>query len=79
MQLAEITAIDQFVIDKVKELRKEHKMSQRDLAVELDMSHGFISDVESPKERAKYNLNHINTLAKIFECSPKDFLPENSL
>jgi hypothetical protein len=30
---------------------------------------------ESPKKAAKYNLNHINKLAKIFNCSPQDFLP----
>lgn len=76
MKKAEITAIDQYVIDKVREMRKEKGISQRELANLLDMSYGFIGDVESPKEPAKYNLTHLNELAKIFKCSPKDFLPD---
>jgi transcriptional regulator with XRE-family HTH domain len=51
-------------------------MSQRELAYSLELSIGFIGDIENPNSRAKYNLNHINQLAKIFDCSPKDFLPE---
>ncbi|GEP93716.1 transcriptional regulator [Chitinophaga terrae (ex Kim and Jung 2007)] len=70
------TAIEQYVIDKVKEKRIEKGYSQKDLAYMIDVSIGFIGDVENPKYRAKYNLNHINELAKIFECSPKDFLPD---
>jgi hypothetical protein len=35
--------------------------------------------VENPKYRAKYNLYNINELAKILDCSPKDFLPEKPL
>jgi transcriptional regulator with XRE-family HTH domain len=71
--------IEQFVIDKVREMRIEKGYSQRDLAHLLDLSIGFIGDVESSKSRAKYNLNHINKLAELFECSPKDFLPDNPI
>jgi transcriptional regulator with XRE-family HTH domain len=71
--------IEQYVINIVREKRIEKKISQRELAYSLDVSIGFIGDVENPKYRAKYNLNHINELAKIFKCSPKDFLQENSL
>lgn len=69
-------SIDLFVIDKVKEMRQQKGLSQRELAYLLDMSPGFIGDIESGKRFAKYNLKHINKLAEIFECSPKDFLPE---
>ena len=51
-------------------------ISQKELAYLLEMSIGFIGNIENPKYRAKYNLNHLNELAKIFKCSPKDFLPE---
>lgn len=74
-----LTPIEQFVVDAVKKKRQEKGISQKDLAYELDKSFGFIGDVENPKERAKYNLNHINELAKIFKCSPRDFLPEKPL
>ena len=68
--------IEQYVIDKVKEKRIKSGWSQADLAYELDVSVGFIGHIESPKYRAKYSLNHLGELAKIFECSPRDFLPK---
>lgn len=71
--------IDRFVINTVREKRLEKGMSQRELAYSLELSIGFIGDIENPKYRAKYNLSHINELAKIFKCSPKDFLPEKAL
>lgn len=71
--------IELFVISKVKEFREAKGISQAQLAHLLDFSIGFIGQIESPKYPAKYNFNHINQLAKIFNCSPKDFLPENSL
>ncbi len=73
-----LTPIEQFVVDTVKEKRTEKGYSQREIAYMLDVSEGFIGDVENPKYRAKYNLNHINELAKILKCSPKDFLPEKA-
>ena len=74
-----LTKIEQYVVDVAKKKRLEKGWSQKDLAYELEKSLGFIGDIENPRERAKYNLNHINDLAKIFKCSPKDFLPEKPL
>ncbi|MDC8099157.1 helix-turn-helix domain-containing protein [Chryseobacterium rhizosphaerae] len=71
--------IEQYVIDTVRRMRMNKKISQKDLAYSLDLSIGFIGDVESYKSRAKYNLSHINRLAEVFDCSPKDFLPEQYL
>jgi len=68
--------IELFVINKVREMRIKLNISQADLAHKLDLSVGFIGHVESLKHRAKYNLNHINKLAKIFNCSFQDFFPE---
>jgi transcriptional regulator with XRE-family HTH domain len=75
LKSASHTPIELYIIDAVKEKRIEKGLSQRDLAYELKVSLGFIGDVENPKRRAKYNINHLNELAKILECSPKDFLP----
>ena len=49
------------------------------LADYMNLSPSFIADIENPKRRAKYNLNHLNELAKVFSCSPKDFLPDTPL
>jgi len=57
------TAIEEYVIDAVRRKRIEKGISQKELAFMLDLSIGFIGDVESTKSRAKYNLNHINKLA----------------
>ncbi|MBB6273144.1 transcriptional regulator with XRE-family HTH domain [Pedobacter cryoconitis] len=67
--------IELYVINRVREIRIHQKISQADLAIKLDLSVGFIGHVESPNHRAKYNLNHINKLAKIFDCPFQDFFP----
>ena len=69
------TEIELSVINKVKELRKAAKMSQRKLAMELRLSSTYVNRAENPFSRAKYNLNHLNELAKIFSCSIADFIP----
>jgi transcriptional regulator with XRE-family HTH domain len=74
-----LSLIEQHVVNVVRAKRIEKGWSQKELAYQLDVSIGFIGDIENPKYRAKYNLNHINELAKIFGCSPRDFLPEDAL
>ena len=38
-----------------------------------------VGDIEAGRKGAKYNLNHIYEIAKVFKCSPRDFLPEKTL
>jgi transcriptional regulator with XRE-family HTH domain len=77
--MAGITAIEQFVIDKVRKMRQAKGISQADLAVLLETSEGVIGDIESTSRNSKYSIRHLNDLAKIFNCSPKDFLPDAPL
>ncbi|MFC0773393.1 helix-turn-helix domain-containing protein [Terrimonas alba] len=77
--MAELTRIEKYIIARVKEKRIEQKLSQIALSQKLNMSDSFVGHVETPKRRAKYNVNHINALAKLFKCSPKDFWPEKPL
>lgn len=79
MEKSTISAIDQFVIDKVREMRIELGYSQKELSSLLDMAISFVGNVESPNKRDKYNLTHLNKIAEVFACSPKDFLPEKFL
>jgi transcriptional regulator with XRE-family HTH domain len=72
------TEIESYVINKVREKREQRGMSQSELAVELNVSNGFIGQAESSNSPTKYNLNHLNSLAKIFNCSIKDFMPGES-
>jgi transcriptional regulator with XRE-family HTH domain len=68
--------IELFVIDRVRKLRYEEKMSQAKLADLLGVSKAFIGNVENNNRDEKYNLNHINELAIIFNCSIKFFFPD---
>lgn len=77
--MGDFTKIELYIIERVKEKRIEKGWSQILLSQKLNMSDSFVGHVETPNRRAKYNVNHINALAKLFKCSPKDFLPEKPL
>ena len=70
---------DQYVSASVRQKRVARDITQADLAIGIGVSDGFISQVESPKSPSKYNLNHLNKIAKYLGCSPRDFLPEKPL
>lgn len=74
-----ISPIEQHVIEYVKELRAIKKLSQEEIGNIIGKSKAFIGNIESTKNRAKYNLTHINALADHFNISPKDFLPEKPI
>lgn len=73
MSLADI---EQYVIDRVRAKRLALGWTQDDLSAASGLSQGFIGDVESGTRDKKYNFKHVNIFAKIFKCSPRDFLPE---
>ena len=70
-----ITPIEQFVIEQVRKLRTKNNLTQADLAFSIGVSVGFIGKVESLKYNTKYNLNHINSIAKALNISPQELLP----
>jgi transcriptional regulator with XRE-family HTH domain len=74
-----LTKIEVFVINKVRELRTDKKVSQAELSDRIGVSLGFIGKIESLKYNSKYNLNHINNIAKALGISPKELLPKESL
>lgn len=71
--------IDQFVVNKVLKMRKEQNVSQRDLAYYINVNKSFIAACEIPNNRAKYNISHLNEIAKALNCKISDFLPEEPL
>lgn len=64
------------VIGRIAGLRREKGLSQDDLALFLDVSRGFIGQIESPNSPSTYSLNQINRLAYKLECSIHDLLPD---
>lgn len=71
--------IDWYIISKVKEIRVAREIEQDDIAIHLEVSTGFIGQIESPNYRAKYNTQHLNEIAKLLKCSPKEFWPDKAL
>jgi transcriptional regulator with XRE-family HTH domain len=71
--------IDWYIVSRVREIRLEQNITQEQIAVYLGVSKGFLGHIESPKFLAKYNTTHLNQLAKVFKCSPRDFWPEKAL
>lgn len=69
------TEIEQYVIKRVKETRIEKGISQAKLAHLIDLSVGFVGNVENPKHIAKWNLNHLEKIAKVLGVSMREFLP----
>ena len=67
--------IDLFVINRIKEKRKELNVSQRGMAAILDCTAGFIGQVESENSDTKYSVHQLYLIAKDFEGSPADFFP----
>jgi len=74
-----LSEIEKYIITKVREMREIKGLSQVSLSLSLGKSTTFISDIEAPSKKAKYNVKHLNDIAKILECSPKDFWPERPL
>lgn len=71
-----VSKIDRYVIQKVKERRKSLGLTQGDIASALDVSTSFITQIESDKTDARYNLRHLNELAVVLKCTLYDLLPE---
>jgi DNA-binding XRE family transcriptional regulator len=76
MKKAGKSKFDLAVIRLVKDYREANGYTQDDLAYFLDVTRGYIGQIESPHTRAKYNLNQLNRLAFEMNCSPRTFLPD---
>lgn len=74
-----LSDIELYIIQRVKELREKNGLTQMELSLRLGKGVGFIGDIEAPSKKAKYNIKHLNDIAKIFKCSPRDFWPEKPL
>ena len=73
------TEIEIFVINKVKEFRIAAKLSKRKLSLELGLNYNYVFQAESPDYDTKYNLNHLNEIAKLLKCKLWDLIPEYPL
>lgn len=63
------------IVENVKIIRKSLSKPQTYIGMILDVSDGYIGQIESEKWPAMYTLDQLNKIALDFNCSPKDFMP----
>lgn len=76
---ASLEEIERYVISKVREIRETKNITQEELSLSIGKNITFISQIEAPSKKAKYNVVHLNLIAKALDCSPRDFWPEKPL
>ena len=65
----------QYVIKRIKEVRKEKSLSQLELAVKTNMSQSFLASVERGKKQP--SVLTLLRIASALEVNPGVFFPEN--
>jgi transcriptional regulator with XRE-family HTH domain len=74
------TLLDQYIIDRIREKRIAHKMSQEVFSEKMGFkSNSFVAAAENPRSTKKYNPLHINKAALIFNCKLWDLVPQHPL
>lgn len=77
--MAELAAIDMYIISKIRERRMELGYTQEHLSFLLGKAEGYMSNFESHKRGKHFSTRMLNELAKALECSPRSFWPEKPL
>ncbi|PPK99313.1 helix-turn-helix domain-containing protein [Parapedobacter indicus] len=73
------TKIEWLIARNVRTIRKAKKKTQRDIASCLNVSAGYIGQIETEDSASMYSFDNLNELAKYLGCSMRDFMPENPL
>lgn len=60
-------------------MRESKGITQEELSLSIGKNIGFISQIEAPSKKAKYNLIHLNLIAIALGCSIKEFLPDEPI
>ena len=71
------TEYQNYIILKIRKLREERNLSQKDVARMLGISPGQLGNIESPKAANKYTLNQIYTICHSFNVSIEQIFIED--
>ena len=74
-----VTSVELYAIEAVRKKRLALGIDAKDLSLRIGVDGNWVGKVENPKEREKYNLNHLHEIAKVLECPISDFLPDPPL
>lgn len=64
----------QYVVNSIKIIRKQKKISQMELCLRANMSQGFLTNLETGKKEP--SAMTLIRIAEALEVSPRDFFPE---
>ncbi|MEJ5088941.1 helix-turn-helix domain-containing protein [Sphingobacterium faecium] len=67
------------IVNLVRNKRKDLNMSQAKLASLIQVSAGYIGQIEMKNSDSMYSYDQLNRLALLFNCSPKEFIPEEPI
>ena len=62
------------IVNHIKSLRKEKGLTQHDIAKVLEVSQGYIGQIESPYSKSIYMITHIFRIADALKVSPKSLI-----
>src|SRR5688572_8351274 len=65
------------IVDLVRQKRRDNKLTQENIATCLNVTPGYIGQIESLTEPSMYTHDQLNILALEMDCSPQDFYPKN--
>lgn len=75
--MVELSAIDRYIIDKVKELRTAKGYSQEHLSGLIGKAEGYIGNVESPKEESIIIQKYLMSWLRLWNVPLKNFGPKS--
>jgi transcriptional regulator with XRE-family HTH domain len=73
------TKFEMAIVDKVATIRRERGLSQKQIADILEVTKGFIGQIESSNSPSTYSVNHLNRLAYELGCSLHDLIPSQPI
>lgn len=73
------TRIELEIVKLVKDRRVKLNRTQSDIARILELTRGYIGQIEMESSPSMYSFDQLNKLAKYLDCSMKDFIPNNPL
>jgi len=65
----------QYVVNSIRIIRKQKKISQMELCLRANMSQGFLTNIETGKKEP--SAMTLIRIADALEVSPRDFFPES--
>lgn len=67
------------IVNLVRKKRKDLNLSQAKIASLFNVSPGYIGQIEMKNSASMYSYDQLNKLALFFNCSLKEFMPEDPI